>query len=495
MYKATMKKSLYLFYVSIICSISVIGQNISVSDSLEKVNLEKIKKNINTKEDLRYNLNESGTHFIKFTMCNQTWVRFNENNPRSSINGVQSADVFDIGIRRTRFQLLGQITDQIFFYAQLGMNNFGFNSQRKFGFFIHDVVSEYAIDKEKLSIGGGLTGWTGPARFSSPSVSNFSGVDAPLFEQATNDINDQFLRKMSIYAKGKLGKFDYRIAFSKPFVINSGSNPNTGNGQTYNIPGGQAGIGSLGSQADNVSTWRTDDPNPQIHGYFQYQFFDKEANTTPYTQGTYLGKKKIFNIGAGFVYQRHALWARKSTQTVNVYDTTKYDYRTFAVDLFYDSYLNKEKGTAINIYAAYYNNYFGPNYIRNLGVFNPADNNAKPLNSNPNPSNYQAGGGNNFAIEGTGNILYGQIAYKFKDNLLGKLGTIMPYAGSQMAKYQRFKELMFYYDLGMSWLIKGHNAKITTAYQNRPIFGPNSNGDLVQLTRKGTFIVQMQIFF
>ncbi|MBC8153068.1 MAG: hypothetical protein H7Z72_09165 [Bacteroidetes bacterium] len=39
-----------------------------------------------------------------------------------------------------------------------------------------------------------------------------------------------------------------------------------------------------------------------------YQLLEQESNLTPYLTGTYLGKKKIFNIGVGFQYQRDAMW-------------------------------------------------------------------------------------------------------------------------------------------------------------------------------------------
>ena len=44
-------------------------------------------------------------------------------------------------------------------------------------------------------------------------------MDAPLYQQSTNDISDQFVRKYSVYAKGKLGKLDYRFGLAKPLSI------------------------------------------------------------------------------------------------------------------------------------------------------------------------------------------------------------------------------------------------------------------------------------
>ncbi|MEZ4979139.1 MAG: hypothetical protein R2772_07560 [Chitinophagales bacterium] len=45
-------------------------------------------------------------------------------------------------------------------------------------------------------------------------------MDALLYQQATNDVNDQFDRSLSIYAKGQVGKLDYRIVLSDPLSLN-----------------------------------------------------------------------------------------------------------------------------------------------------------------------------------------------------------------------------------------------------------------------------------
>ena len=39
----------------------------------------------------------------------------------------------------------------------------------------------------------------------------------------------------------------------------------------------------------------------QYTGMFYWNFWDTEPNTNPYMQGTYLGKKSILNLEAGFV--------------------------------------------------------------------------------------------------------------------------------------------------------------------------------------------------
>ncbi|MEK6548025.1 MAG: hypothetical protein AABZ56_06885, partial [Bacteroidota bacterium] len=74
-------------------------------------------------EALKFKLNESGTHYFQASLLNQVWVRSNESNPGSTLEGDPASNTFDIGLRRTRMQLFGQITDRTFLYFQFGQNN------------------------------------------------------------------------------------------------------------------------------------------------------------------------------------------------------------------------------------------------------------------------------------------------------------------------------------------------------------------------------------
>lgn len=120
-------------------------------------------------KDRKILLNEDGSQYLKFTMAAQVWARNTNLNPGSTINGYTSNNYSDIGIRRMRIQMFGQIADRVNIYTQIGQNNFNFLSDRKQGFFIHDATGEYEAVRNKLSLGAGLTGWSGLARFASPS--------------------------------------------------------------------------------------------------------------------------------------------------------------------------------------------------------------------------------------------------------------------------------------------------------------------------------------
>lgn len=143
--------------------------------------------------------------------------------------------------------------------------------------YIHDAWTEYAIKPGKLHIGAGLHYWNGVSRLSSHSTLNFMTMDAPIFNWFNIEATDQFARQLGIYAKGQLGKLDYRIHLNKPFAFGSSLSAVTS------------------ANAVNVlnENWSTG-------GYLNYMFWESESNALPYFVGTYLGKKKVLNVGAGW---------------------------------------------------------------------------------------------------------------------------------------------------------------------------------------------------
>ncbi|MES2485212.1 MAG: hypothetical protein V4581_04585, partial [Bacteroidota bacterium] len=291
-------------------------------------------------KDRKLYLNDDGSNYVKFTFLAQAWLRSAQYNPGTTVYGYDKSSGADIGIRRYRVQMYGQLTDRVFAYSQFGENNFNALSERKQGFFVHDAYGEYAIDKARLSMGMGLSGWSGLARFAAPSAGSIMGLDAPLYQQATNDVTDQFLRKLSVFAKGKLGKLDYRVQMAQPLAIQRTSG--------YN------------STVTTNAGFSAKPAKMQYNGYMQYQFNDQESNLTPYMTGSYLGEKKVFNIGAGFMYQKDAMWRQGASATDTIYS----NMANIAVDVYYDAPLGNA-GRAISLYASVAQYDFGKNYLRN----------------------------------------------------------------------------------------------------------------------------------
>jgi hypothetical protein len=421
------------------------------------------------KNGLRYYVDKKdSSKFITLSMVGQFWMRNTQNNPGTTVQGTTQSNTTDMSVRRIRFVLSGVLTDRVNFYVQFGQNNLNYLAARKAGSFFHDVTADYAVIKKRLSLGAGLNGWNGPSRFSNTSVASILVLDPPGFQEVTNDTYDQFVRRLGVYAKGKIGKLDYRVSAAKPFVIQTTSG---------------SGIEPMNSNA----SFSTLPPNLVYQGYFMYQFLDQESNFGPGTAGSYLGKKKIFNIGGGFYYQKNAMLRYTNLVTK---DTAQQDLKLFALDVFYDAPVNKEKGTAVSVYSSFSSYDYGTNFIKVSGPDNPANGSTKTTTTFD-KANY----GNAFPYLGTGRVGYVQAAYKLKDRLLGDQGTLQPFFDLQYSQYDRLADPMYVFDVGVNWLIYGNNSKITFNYQNRPYFAANGAGSLVQNSRLGEFVIQYQVMF
>lgn len=425
------------------------------------------------KDALKFNLNESGSHYFQATFLNQTWLRYNESNPGTLVEGQAQDQTFDIGLRRTRIQMFGQITDKAFLYFQFGQNNFNsqFNTggNRKLAAFFHDALCEFKVGQgNALKLGGGLTIANGLSRFSQPSIGSIMTMDVPVGLQITVDQTDEFSRKLSVYARGQVGKLDYRLVLSDPFPINS-------NGQ------------ALPALSSSVANFSQVGRQKQAQGYLVWQFFEHEGHNTPYMTGTYLGKKKIFNIAVGGMFQKNAMWLRGAAG-----DTIYQDMKHFAVESYLDMPLNKEKGTAISAYVGFTNADFGTSYLRYNGIMNPA--NGSNLAAQNSINGQGPTFGNSFPMFGTGKLIYAQLGFLLPNKWLNGHGQLMPYASTTLADYDRLGPLPTnVYNAGINWLLNGHKAKISLDWQNRPTYDVTPR----QITlgeRKNTFTLQYQIF-
>lgn len=417
-------------------------------------------------QSLKFNLNESGSHYFKATFLNQTWLRYSKANPGTTQFGATKSSLLDLSLRRTRIQFFGQITDRTFVYFQFGQNNFNMASPKQLGAFFHDALGEYSVlEDNKLKIGGGLTIASGLSRFTQPSIGTILTSDVPVFAQATTGVIDQFSRKLSIYARGQIGPIDYRFILSNPFQ-----------------PGGNYGVAP--SDISVNSNYASNGAGKMYQTYVFYQFFDKEGHTTPYMTGTYLGKKKILNFGAGFIFQNNAMW-RKDPVTSDTIQTSLF---LFATDFFLDMPLNIEKGTAISAYLGYFNHNYGKDYIRNVGVNNPYTGTTGNASFN--------GSGTAFPMMGTGNVLYAQAGYLFSKELFGheEKGTLLPYASAMYASYDALTDPMTVYNIGCNYLISGHKSKLSLNYENRPVFFTQPDGSISSGSRRGLAYLQYQIY-
>ncbi|MBS1741457.1 MAG: porin [Bacteroidetes bacterium] len=424
-------------------------------------------------------LDEKGQKFIRIITWHQMWISHTMNNPGTTdINGKVQKSSNDFGIRRSRVLIQAQISPRFMIVSHFGINNQSFSNGGGSGtlgtgasatgqggkrpqLYIHDAFTDYAIVPGKFHMGAGLHYWNGVSRMSSNSTLNFMTLDAPIFNWVNIDATDQFARQLGVYTKGQIGRLDYRMHLNKPFAF--GINADSANSTT----------------AVNVFTenWATG-------GYFNWMFFDKESNVLPYFVGSYLGTKKVLNIGAGW-YTHNGATATKASPTDPV---VKHNQRNTGIDVYLDMPLNKKKGTAINFYSVWYNSYFGHNYLRNIGILNQ---HPSTVSTAVDANTSWAGGGNLQPTIGTGNIWYSQFGYllpRFKNGT-----AFMPYATFTYKKFDRIGKASGQYDLGMNYFISNHNAKITLQYSSRPVYkrvnnNPERNGS------EGAFILQTHIF-
>ncbi|MEY4935116.1 MAG: hypothetical protein RIS64_1475 [Bacteroidota bacterium] len=449
-------------------------------------------------------LNDKGDKYIRFILLNQMWASFTENNPGTvDVNNAAIGGnwTFDAALRRTRVLMLAQINPRFFVMTHFGINNQSFinggasagsnlstagnagsltgtgtvagltasNSGKRPQVYIHDAWTEYAVEPGKLHVGMGLHYWNGISRLSSNSTLNFMTLDAPIFNWVNIEATDQFARQMGIYAKGQLDRLDYRFAINKPFVFGTALAT-----QAPQVAGKEVATNILGEKT-------------AFQGYANYMFWDKESNVLPYFVGTYLGAKKVFNIGAGFYSHPEATGARIAGASDSL---RKYNQLVLGVDAFLDMPLDKAKGTAINALVTYYNMDFGPRYLRNLGILNEHPNLAAAASA---ANSYAvAGGGNLQPMIGTGSVFYAQVGY-----LLPKLTSghqIMPYGTFTYKKFERLADPSTQFALGLNYFITGHNAKITAEYATRPVYKLDAAGAIVTNGSAGQFTIQTHIF-
>ena len=390
-----MRKQTFLFLIAAVLLFPFLGN----SQEAEKKEVDHSYK------PLKVNLNEDGSKYIRFITWHQLWLE-----ARSDQKGIRHS------IRRSRLLAYAQISPRFLILTHFGLNSLSAdnltanpNSQtanNRSLLFLHDAWAEFAIEPGKLHVGSGLHYWNGISRLSNQSTLNMMTLDNPgagnsdvrLFPWNNITTSDQFARHLGIYAKGSLGKFSYRIAANNA----------------------RTNVGVLGAtptyQVDNAigdGVWN-------YAGYFKYDIFDKESDKLPYLVGTYLGKKKVLSIGAGFFHHPDAL----AVNDLNNRESVTH----FAVDAFYDAPLNEN--LAISALGAYYNYNYGDT------------------------DGFSTGG----LVPSSGTVVHGQLGLLFRKH------NVMPYITYNTSNMDFTPNNSDELGLGLNYFINGHFAKITAEY-------------------------------
>jgi len=420
---------------------------------------------------MKVNISPDGSKYLRFMTWHQVYVRYNENNTGTlRAPGQPKSSQVDFGLRRSRLVIIAQLNPRFLIYTHLGINNQNAVSGgvtptadgKKPQFFIHEAVTEYKVNKY-LSLGAGLHYYNGISRLTSASTTSILTMDLPLTNFPTIEQTDQFARWLGVYAKGRIGKFDYRISANDAFLTNQASTP-------LSLGTTVSGV----STGTNVANYNPQNTSHVYQGYFNYNFLEPEANLLPYFQGTYLGTKRVFSVGAGFLYNKDAMYSRPTSSVVTVTPavtadpfgtvaTEKHDMKMFGVDAFYDVPLDTASRTALTLYGVYYNFDMGPNHVRYIGAENPGYGTV-------------ATRGNAVPQSGTGSAAYFQAGFLLPKNTLGPKARLQPYVAYLHGSYDGLRKTTGdtagenVYDAGVNVLLDGHNAKVTLNYRARPDF-------------------------
>ncbi|MCK5795932.1 MAG: porin [Deltaproteobacteria bacterium] len=384
---------------------------------------------------IKFNLTDSGKSWVRFIAWTQVWLRMIHNNPGTKV-GAEEKDVdVDVMLRRVRLLFFGQLTDRVMMLTHFGINNQTFKNNaftdKAPTFFIHDAWVQFEVMKKHLYIGGGLHYYNGVSRLTNGSTLNMLAVDEPILNWSTINSSDQFGRWLGIFFKGKVAGLDYRLAVNRPFIRGATDPPVSGDPATLNA---------------NADTWA-------VQGYFNYQFLDQESNYLPFAVGTYLGKKSVFNVGFGFLYQPDAF---HTLETAAGATAEKHDQLLIGADVFFDKPLG-DMG-ALTAYAGFWYYDMGPNRLVTAGIANYAGNPA----------------GNAYPLFGSGKHFYTQMGYLLPESVGIKL---QPYFTFQMSKYDALEDPALVIEGGLNWFLIGHHAKITLHYRARPIFNAARKAD------------------
>ena len=430
---------------------------------------------------LKLNLNPEGDKYVRFILWNQIWLRNTEMNPGTMVSDEATKNTWNIGNRRLRALAYAQITKRYMVLMHFGINNQtfinggapgttgtgGYGNGKKPQMFFHDAWNEYAVvlpgeaGEFSLSLGAGLHYYMGLSRMTMASTLNFLTVDSPIFTWPLIDNSDQFARQMGMFAKGKYGKFEYRFSLNKPFATNLAPVDVT-------------------NPAARVAVDNNGNPKFSKAGYVEYQFLDSESNLLPFKVGSYLGTKRVFNLGAGFYHQKDGTRTSVNSQI------EKHDIALYAVDAFADLPLGNAKNKmALSAYAGFYNYNFGPNYLRNLGIMNVGSNDPNFIGDKA-----IAGAGNLQPMIGSGNIYYLQAGLLLPSNADKPKIRIQPFAAYTNKNFKALENSSSQFDIGANWFIDGHHAKLTTQYSTRPTYTSAS----AEPKSKGEFILQFQIY-
>lgn len=393
-------------------------------------------------------------HYITATGSAQLWFRHTAMNPGSLVNQKPATELYDLSLRRFRFNLHGKASEKLRYNLTLGNNNVNYYTYKNLNVKLLDAYIDYQVTSY-LGVGIGKQGWTGLSRYASPGTTNTLALDIDFVSIPLVIVYDDILRRWGIYARGIVQNFDYRISLSRPEFS------------------GPQHIAPLEGQA----TFANVRPSYQFSSYVKYQFYEHESHISPWMAGTYLGKKEVFNLGVGMLHQPNTTWYDRGDKIIY------HPITSFATDVFYDRPIDGNK--ALSFYFSYHYHHMGKNFIRNIGINNPATGGNRPEILN--------GPGNSIPVVGTGSILYMQTGFLLPGNNWNSI-QFQPYTSLVYGMLQALDEPMLLYNAGINYYFNRQASKISLGYENRPVF-LQDQGEARVMERKGMWVLQYQYRF
>lgn len=365
---------------------------------------------------------EEGKKYFRIISWAQVQASYSDDVP-------DDASKMSFNLRRARVLMFAQITDKFLILTHFGLNSLNTNSLSPLGkgngsqLFMHDAWAQYNLNKNH-SIGAGLHYFNGISRLNNQSTLNMLTMDNNRQSWSTLGLSDQFARHIGLFAKGSFGKLQYRVSINDAITNGlDGRIPENGGSAVY---GGKQILGSK-------------DAGKVFAGYFDYNFLDQESNFLPYKVGTYLGGKKVFNVGAGFFLHPNGAVIADSNGNLKGNDVS-----IFALDAFYDSPIG-DKGSAITAYATFQSNDYGRDYL--------------------------------FSAYGTGNMFYTHVGYVLNGDV--KKTRWQPYLSYASNSYDAVDDNRNIFGVGINSYFSGHNSKLTLEYKNQK-FGDSTGAITLQ---------------
>jgi hypothetical protein len=397
---------------------------------------------------LKVSLSEDDQKYFRIITWHQFWLQGN--------NLPGPADfVITPTLRRSRFLMYAQLTDRFLILTHFGLNNLTPSGMHPTGLspqaqlFMHDAWAEFKVT-DWLFMGGGLHYWNGVSRLNSQSTLNFLPLDNPRHAWPTLGTSDQFVRHLGVYGKGKMGKLDYRVAWNFAMVSSEDAiafydpefNDSTKNGGTL-ARADYIGRQVLGTDAQNI-----------FSGYFNYQFLDQEDNKLPFFVGSYLGQKRVFNIGAGFFSHPKGSVSNLKTGVDSLGNTVVASFSSsnvllWGVDIFTELPFG-EHNAAFTGYLQFQNNDYGTNYQ---------------------------------FLRTSQDVFTGSIIYLHAGVLLPNKGGVawQPYVTATNKTIAAFDKNTTDFGIGINCLLTGHHSKLTLEYRSfNPIGGQNRGNITLQ---------------